>query len=60
MAVKIFINLTNDIDNADRKIAASLGIPIEKAERFGAAAQDVYANKMVDSVTEGADKGDDS
>lgn len=43
-------NVAQDTDTAAKDMAASLGIPIEEAEKFAAVAQRVYGNNFADSV----------
>ena len=51
----IFLSMSEQIDNANRRIAASLGIPFDKAEELGGIAQNLFGSGLVDSVEEGAD-----
>ncbi|MEZ4714312.1 MAG: phage tail tape measure protein [Caldilineaceae bacterium] len=48
-------NVSRDTEAAANDIAASLGIPIEKAEEFADVAQRVYGNNFADSVGDAAD-----
>lgn len=48
-------NVSQETEQAANDIAASLGLPIEEAERFADVARKVYGNNFADSVGDAAD-----
>lgn len=49
------LDVSSDTRQAAGDIAASLGLPIEEAEKFAEVARRVYGNNFADSVTDAAD-----
>jgi hypothetical protein len=45
-------NVSNDLRTATADMAASLGLPLEEAEKFGGAIKQIYGNNFGESITD--------